>query len=175
MPHPIRLYGDPILRGHAREVEHFDEDLRAFAEEMIESMRAGEGIGLAAPQVGRSIRLIVVEAEAVGEDVEEPRVLVNPEIVALSKERTLFEEGCLSIPGVRADVERPDAITIRFRTTDGKTAKERAEGLYARVLQHEIDHLNGKLFIDHLGMAERNLLRKKLREIRERAAEVPRS
>jgi peptide deformylase len=166
------LYGDPILRGHAREVEHFDEDLRAFAEEMVTSMREGAGIGLAAPQVGRSIRLIVVEADAVGEDEEEPRILVNPEVVALSKERSLFEEGCLSIPGVRAEVERPDAITVRFRTLDGKGAEERADGLYARVLQHEIDHLNGRLFVDHLGLAERNLLQKKLREIRERAADA---
>ncbi|MFH1679667.1 MAG: peptide deformylase [Candidatus Eisenbacteria bacterium] len=172
MRHPIRLYGDPVLRGTAREVKSFDDDLRSFARDMIESMREGEGIGLAAPQVGRSIRVIVVEGDALGEGAEEARVLVNPEIVAFSKERSLFEEGCLSIPGVRADVERPDEIDIRYRTAEGTLVEERAEGFYARVLQHEIDHLNGKLFVDHLGTAERNLLRKHLREIQARAAGI---
>ncbi len=169
---PIRLYGDPVLRERSRQVESFDGELRALAEEMIDSMRTGEGIGLAAPQIGVRLRVIVVEADAVGEEALEPRVLVNPEIVEFSDTEVAYEEGCLSIPEVRADVVRPDEIRLRYRTLAGEPVEERAAGLYARVLQHEIDHLDGRLFIDRIGVVERSQFRKKLREIQKRSVEI---
>ena len=137
---------------------------------MIEAMREGDGIGLAAPQVGRLVRLIVLEGDVFGKG-EEPRVYLNPEITEFSRSKSAYEEGCLSIPGIRADVERPDEIVLRYETLDGEKIEEEASELPARVLQHEIDHLNGKLFIDHLGIARRNLLRKKLRDLQRKAAQ----
>jgi peptide deformylase len=172
---PIRIYGDPVLRGRARPVVSFDDDLRALAAEMVDAMHEGDGIGLAAPQIGRPVRLIVVDAGAAGDEGGEARVLVNPEITDRSPETCVYEEGCLSIPEVRADVERPESITVRYRTLSGEAAEVRAGDLFARVLQHEIDHLDGRLFVDRIGTAERNLLRKKLRELQRRSAEIPRA
>ncbi len=166
---PIRIYGDPVLREVSRPVEGITDEIRKLADDMIHAMRDGDGIGLAAPQVGRLVRLIVLEGDVFG-DGETPRVFLNPEITHSSRARTTYEEGCLSIPGIRADVERPEEIVVRYRTLDGEEREEEAVDLPARVLQHEIDHLNGKLFIDHLGAARRNLLRKKLRELQRQAS-----
>ena len=160
---PIRWYGDPVLRRKAADVDPSGGRFDRFAEDMIETMREGDGIGLAAPQVGRSERLIVIDGSAF--DGDEPRAFFNPEILESSKTKTVYEEGCLSLPGLRADVERPEVVRVRYRMQDGEEVEEEAEGLYARVLQHEIDHLDGILFIDRLGAARRALLAKRLRDI----------
>ncbi|MBN1826214.1 MAG: peptide deformylase [Candidatus Eisenbacteria bacterium] len=160
---PIRWYGDPVLRRKAEEVDPSDGRLDGLIRDMIETMHEGDGIGLAAPQVGRSERLIVIDGSAF--DGDEPRAFLNPRILESSKGRVLYEEGCLSLPDLRADVERPEAVRVRYRTESGEEVEEEAEGLYARVLQHEIDHLDGVLFVDRLGAARRALLAKRLREI----------
>jgi peptide deformylase len=172
MASPIRLYGDPVLREQSRPVREFNDRLRELAEDMIEAMRAGDGIGLAAPQIGKPLRVVVLEADAVAEGVTEPRAFVNPEILEYSEESATYEEGCLSIPEVRADVVRPEEIRIRYASLAGETVEERVAGLCARVLQHEIDHLDGKLFIDRIGVVERAQLRKRLREIQRSAVKA---
>lgn len=172
---PIRIYGDPILREKAKPIGEVDDGIRELARDMIDTMRAGDGIGLAATQVGRMVRLIVIEGHVIDEEELEARVFVNPEILESSRTRISFEEGCLSVPDIRADVERPETLTLRYLTLEGKAITEEADGMYARVMQHEIDHLDGRLFVDHLGQARRNLLRKKLRELQVRSRRVPRS
>ncbi len=161
---PVRLYGDPVLRDQARSVDEIDKQVRVLIKEMYETMRLEEGIGLAAPQVGERLRLLVID-ETVMEGEEEPRAYINPVIDAFSQSKSLYEEGCLSIPGIRCDVERPDAIRLTYTDFDGQRLVEEVDGLHARVLQHEIDHLDGVLFIDRISRARRNLLGKKLRKI----------
>jgi peptide deformylase len=146
---PLRFLGDPILRTKARRVEAFDEGLRAFADDLIASMYAHNGVGLAAPQVGRSLRVIAVDASE-ARDGSQAFALVNPEII--EQEGTVIgEEGCLSIPGVTADVERRARLVVEGLTPEGELRRIEATELLARILQHEIDHLNGVLFIDRLG------------------------
>jgi peptide deformylase len=146
---PLRFLGDPILRTRTARVEVFDEDLRAFADDLIASMYAHNGVGLAAPQVGRSLRVIAVDASE-ARDGREAFVLVNPEIVEQEGSAT-GEEGCLSIPGITADVERHARVVVEGSTLAGEPRRIEATELLARILQHEIDHLNGVLFIDRLG------------------------
>ena len=159
----IVKYPDPVLRRPALAVEQLHDQIRRLADGMVEALVLARGYGLAAPQVGVSLRLIIVDID------DELRLLVNPELLEASRERVLGTEGCLSIPGVEAEVER--ALRVSVRALDLYTGKEvqiEAEELLARVLQHELDHLNGVLFIDHLGEARRQLLlkeyRRKLRE-----------
>ncbi|MBA2564373.1 MAG: peptide deformylase [Gemmatimonadetes bacterium] len=160
---PLRFLGDPVLRSKASRVDAFDADLRTLAESMVASMYAHHGIGLAAPQVGRPIRLIVVDT---GEqrDGSEAFALVNPEIVEQEGAVT-GEEGCLSIPGIVAEVERSSRVRVRGSTPAGEPLEIVATELLARVLQHEIDHLNGILFVDRLGPMRRRMA---LREWRRR-------
>lgn len=158
-----------ILRKKAAPVESFDQELRDLAEGMIETMRLEEGIGLAAPQIGESIRLLVIEGSVIGEN-EEPRVYVNPVIEEFSRSKDVYEEGCLSIPDIRCDVERPLELTVRYQNLNGDDMEEEADELLARVLQHEVDHLDGILFIDRISIARRALLRKKLRDIEKKYA-----
>ena len=165
---PIRWYGDPVLRDTAAQADGADGSLDKLVRDMIETMMEGDGIGLAAPQVGRSVRLIVLNGSVF--DEEDTRVYLNPEIVGESDTRTVYEEGCLSIPDIRADVERAEMVLVRYTTLEGDVVEEEADGLCARVFQHEIDHLNGKLFIDHLGATRLVLLRKRLREIKRKNA-----
>jgi peptide deformylase len=150
----VRLLGDPILRQRAEEVEEIDDDLRELAEEMFETMYTEEGIGLAAPQVGVSKRLFVMD---IREDGAEPQAVVNPVIVEHSgSERG--EEGCLSLPGLIGAVERPARIVVEGLDLDGKPLRIEASELLARCIQHEIDHLDGVLFIDHLSPLKRKML-----------------
>jgi peptide deformylase len=152
---PLRYLGDPILRAKARRVEVFDEGLRAFAEELIASMYAHKGVGLAAPQVGHGLRVIAVDASET-RDGSEAFVLVNPEIV--EQEGTVTgEEGCLSIPGVTADVERYARVVVGGMTPEGEPRRIEGTELLSRILQHEIDHLNGVLFIDRLGALRKGM------------------
>jgi peptide deformylase len=159
----IRIYGDPVLRKTARQVSVFDEDLQRFAGKMGETMREKDGVGLAATQVGKLIRLAVIDVTA-GE--QEPIYLVNPAITFSSKELVEEEEGCLSIPTIRLKVKRPGCVSVAAKDLQGKMIViENAEGLMARALQHEIDHLNGILFVDHVSLLQRKLISSKLKKL----------
>ena len=162
----LRYYGDPILRRRANDVRVFDETLVKTADDMLEAMEREEGVGLAAPQVGLDLRLLVALAmREPGDEDAEPVLLVNPEILDRSRDTWVYEEGCLSIPGIRGDVTRPLTIRVRYRDVRGNEHTIDAEGMFARILQHEIDHLDGKLFIDYLSTAEKTLIKPKLRNI----------
>lgn len=142
---------DPVLRRKARPVTRFDADLQTLVDDMIETMRAAPGVGLAAPQVGVSERVIVVEYPENDEDEDAPKklfVVVNPEIRQRSQEKEIAVEACLSIPGVQGEVERDLAITVRGQTRRGQPLKIKAKGWLARIFQHEIDHLDGILYTD---------------------------
>ena len=166
---PILLVPDARLRLKARAVAAGDDDaVRALAPRMLATMYAAPGIGLAAPQVGCHLRLIVLDCG--GKEAPAPMVLVNPEITAESRERVLREEGCLSLPGLYADVERPERIKLRWRELDGTRREMEADGLLGVCLQHEIDHLNGVLFVDHLSVLKRNMMLRKLsKELKNKA------
>jgi peptide deformylase len=158
---PILLVPDSRLRAKARPVGQADADaVRALAPRMLASMYKAPGIGLAAPQVGELLRLIVVDLQP--EDKPAPLVLVNPEIVAASTELATREEGCLSLPGQYADVTRPARVKLRYLDLEGAKREIEAEGLLATCLQHEVDHLNGVLFVDHISALKRNMLLRKL-------------
>jgi peptide deformylase len=164
----MRYYGDDILRKVAEPVAEFDEGLRELARAMIETMRLERGIGLAAPQIGAGKRLIIALPMEDGDDTSvAAEVLVNPKVVFKSKETWSYEEGCLSIPGVAADVIRPVEVEVEYQDLDGRPQRVRSDKLFARILLHEIDHLNGVLFIDYLSSAQKSLIRAKLREISE--------
>jgi peptide deformylase len=160
-PLPILLVPDPRLRAKARAVAPGDgAAVRALVPRMFAAMYAAPGIGLAAPQVGVGLRLAVVDLQP--DDKPAPIVLVNPEIVAVSEERALREEGCLSLPGQYAEVERPARVKVRFQDLTGARQEIEADGLLAACLQHEIDHLDGVLFVDHLSPLKRNMILRKL-------------
>ena len=162
----LKYYGDEILRRVAEPVRVFDEELREFARAMVETMRRERGIGLAAPQVGRSIRVIVALRMEDGEDTDVPaEVLVNPKVVSKSRETSSFEEGCLCIPGVSAAVIRPVEVEVEYQDLEGRAQRVRSDKFFARILLHEIDHLNGVLFIDYLSSAQKSLIKPKLKEI----------
>ena len=152
----IKIIGEDILRQMAEEVTEFDESLARLGEEMMETMHTADGIGLAAPQVGISRRLIVTDISPLEEQAK-PRVFVNPVLMETSGECQL-EEGCLSIPDVREVVSRPERILLRYQTVGGETENEEFEGWMSRVLQHEIDHLNGVLFVDYLSPVKKKLI-----------------
>jgi len=156
MKYKIRYIGDPVLRKVTAPITEFDEDLKKFARDMIEVMHVEDGIGLAAPQIGISKQIIAVDASELVED-EYPRVFINPEILESSGE-WVVEEGCLSIPGVREEVKRPEKILLKFQDETGELFTEEFSGWLSRILQHEIDHLNGILFIDRISPVRRNLL-----------------
>jgi peptide deformylase len=141
---------DPVLRRKARKVTDFGPALQTLIDDMVETMRAAPGVGLAAPQVGVSLRVIVVEYGDPAEDGKAPVLytLVNPEITRESRETEPGTEGCLSIPGIVGEVERASAVTVKAQDRRGRPAKVKAEGWLARIFQHEIDHLNGVLFVD---------------------------
>ncbi len=163
---PIYIYDHPILRKKAKVVRQPDEQLAALANDMVETMRNASGIGLAATQVGSLHRLIVIDAAEAQEDKSvSPLILVNPEIVN-EEGSVVMEEGCLSIPDLREDVERPEKIVLRFKDLDFKVQEIDTGGLLARVIQHELDHLNGVLFFDHLNIVRRKLLRGRLNKMK---------
>jgi peptide deformylase len=165
---PIRIYGDPVLREKARPVETIDEEIRRLAEDMLETLADAEGVGLAGPQVGASQRVIVVHPAAErGERREPPRVLVNPDIVDRRGPQVGAEEGCLSIPGIYDTVKRHDRVRVRALDLEGKEIEIDASGMLSRILQHEIDHLEGVLFVDRVGPMRRALLRRRLRELQD--------
>jgi len=183
---------DPRLKIVSEPVERFDESLKALVDDMFETMYAASGIGLAAIQVGEPLRLLVIDLQEPDLDAEpeachghhdhgdgephmhypvknDPRVFVNPEILDPAAELTTFQEGCLSVPEVFADVDRPKSCRVRWQDLEGNVHEEAMEGMIATVIQHEMDHLNGILFIDHLSRLKRNMALRKLEKIRKAA------
>jgi peptide deformylase len=163
---PIFETPDPILRQISKPVETFDHDLKTLVSDMFETMYEAPGIGLAAVQVGVPIRLLVIDLQEPeqegGEPIRDPKVFINPEILWHSDSEIPYTEGCLSVPEQYAEVMRPDRIRARWQDEDGKTYEEEIDGLLAVCLQHEMDHLNGVLFIDHLSRLKRDMVLKKL-------------
>jgi peptide deformylase len=144
---PIVVVGVPVLRQKAKKVSQFDRNLHKLIDDMVETMRAAPGVGLAAPQVGVPLRVAVVEVE------DKLTVLVNPEIIKRNGEQEL-DEGCLSVPGYWGRIKRAESVTIKARDKHGKEIRVKGEGLFGQALQHETDHLNGMLYIDHPGVAD---------------------
>jgi peptide deformylase len=167
---PIFETPDPVLRQISRPVEQVDDDLRKLIDDMFDTMYAAPGIGLAAVQVGVPKRLLVIDLhepeEEGGEPVRDPRVFINPEILETSATTKPYQEGCLSVPDQYAEVLRPERIRARWLDRDGNAHDEWLEGLLAICLQHEIDHLNGILFIDHLSRLKREMILTKLLKAR---------
>ncbi len=154
----IRTFGDPVLKSCATPVDKFDESLEHLAEEMLETMREHEGVGLAANQVGRLKRILVAALE------DEEYVIVNPEINESGGESEKDVEGCLSIPEIQVEVERPTQVTVSGQDQSGSPVRLEAEGLLARILQHEMDHLNGVLILDRTDRESRKAAMRELRE-----------
>ncbi|MGH9382426.1 MAG: peptide deformylase [Thermoanaerobaculia bacterium] len=167
---PIRLYPDPILRQAAAPVETFDDELEELIDDMVQTMHAAPGVGLAAPQIGRSMRLAVVDVSA-GEDPEAVRVLINPEIVEQEGSEADLE-GCLSIPDFTDKVERPTRVRVRAQDRTGEVFELEGQGYEARAICHEIDHLNGVLFTDHLRGLRAERARRHLRRLEHAEVEV---
>lgn len=165
----ILVIPDPMLRRRAEAVAAVDDDLRALIDDMLETMYDAPGIGLAAPQIGVSRRIIVADVSK-SETERQPLSLVNPELVWTSDETSVYEEGCLSIPEFYEEVERPAQCRVRFLDRDGQTQEMDCDGLLATCIQHEIDHLNGVLFIDHISKLKRDRVTKKFAKARKRAA-----
>lgn len=155
----LTLIGDPVLREKAGSVEQFDDSLRQTLDGMVKLMRKKSGVGLAAPQIGIKKRFFVVQVPG-----EEPLFFVNPEIIGTSMEMSDFEEGCLSVPGVWGVISRPSSIQIQAQNGDGKFFRLSADGYLARIIQHEYDHLNGILFVDHFDEKQSAKYQKKLKK-----------
>jgi len=162
--YPIVKYGDPILEKPGALVKEFDAELEELAEDMFASMYAAQGVGLAAPQIGKSMRFAVVDVTG-GKNPEGKIVLANPEVTHAEGE-VREEEGCLSIPGFRGYVVRPQFVTVQAQNVKGEPFEIRGENLLARAFCHEIDHLNGILFLQHLGMLKRDMIRRKIKKLR---------
>jgi peptide deformylase len=166
----VRLLGDPVLRAEAEDVEAYDNDLRALVRDMFETMYHEEGIGLAAPQVGVSKRVIVLDLRREDHD-DEPIALVNPRLTWKSTDTAKQTEGCLSIPGLEEIVERPAKVRVEARDPEGEPVEIEADELLARALQHEIDHLDGILFLDRVSALKRRMLLKKWKKLEEEEKE----
>lgn len=167
---PILIHPDPRLKKRADPVVQVTDTLRSLADDMLETMYDAPGIGLAATQVGVMQRMLVMDC--VKEEGEQPRpmVLINPEVIAASDEMSTYDEGCLSIPEQYAEVDRPAVVTVRWMDLDGAEQEEEFDGLWATCVQHEIDHLDGKLFIDYIGPLKRQMITRKMQKLkRERA------
>jgi peptide deformylase len=170
----IIILPDRQLRLVSKPVEEVTAEIRRLADDMFETMYAAPGIGLAAIQVAQPIRLITMDLAKKDEDGEStprPKVFINPEIVSASEEKSTYEEGCLSIPEYYEEVERPARVRVRFTDLEGKAHEEDADGLYATCIQHEIDHLNGVLFVDYLSRLKRERVLKKFEKAAKRAGE----
>jgi peptide deformylase len=164
--YPIVKYGDPILEKPGVAVKKFDAGLQQLVEDMFASMYAAQGVGLAAPQIGLGLRIAVVDVTG-GKNPEAKIVLANPEVIHAEGE-VREEEGCLSIPGFRGYVIRPQFVTVKAQNAKGESFEIRGENLLARAFCHEIDHLNGILFLQHLSMLKRDLIRRKIKKLRKK-------
>ena len=177
---PIRVFGDPSLRQATQMIEENSDDLQQLLDDMIETMHGASGIGLAAPQIGRDERVFVVdlaplaaELKEEGQNVPEgPLVFINPQLTGQSSDTCEYEEGCLSIPDVRELVTRPVSVRVEYRDREMQLRHMEAEGMLARVIQHEYDHLEGVLFTDHISAFRRRLLKRRLQAIKEGEADA---
>lgn len=172
MIHPIVAYGDPVLKRTAVNVDD-SVDIKSLVEDMFETMYNANGVGLAAPQIGKSLRVFVVDASPMDEAIAEfKKAFINPIMLEEQGEKWSYEEGCLSIPSVRADVSRNPNIKIQFEDENGNQFTEEYDGMIARVIQHEYDHIEGVLFTDHLLPLKKRLLKKKLTNISKGVVDV---
>ena len=172
MKRNIIIHPDPRLRKLCDPVADVTGDLRALADDMLETMYDAPGIGLAAPQIGVMQRLIVLDCVKEEGAAPRPLVMFNPEVTASSEETGTYEEGCLSIPEQYAEVTRPKEVEVSWIDRDGKLQSETFDGLWATCVQHEIDHLNGKLFIDYLGPMKRQMITRKMQKLKREKARV---
>ena len=161
---PLVILPDPVLRELSRPVERVDDALRRLADDMLETMYDAPGIGLAAIQIGQPLRMLVIDL-AKEDEPKAPQVFINPQIVRHGDGVSVYEEGCLSIPDYYAEVERPDTVTVTYLDRDGREQVLEADGLLATCLQHEIDHLNGVLFIDHISKLKRDMVVRRFRKL----------
>ena len=166
---PVYLYGQPVLRKSAEEIENNYPDLDILISNMYDTMYASEGVGLAAPQIGLSLKLIVIDGDVMKESFPEcenfKRVMINPRITNFESEKVSFEEGCLSLPGIHESVIRPVNITVEYFDQSFNKVVEDLKGFTARIVQHEYDHLEGKMFIDHISPIRKQLIKAKLNNI----------
>ncbi|MEL6677351.1 MAG: peptide deformylase [Pseudomonadota bacterium] len=167
---PILIHPDPRLKKRADPVDTFDAALRTLADDMLETMYDAPGIGLAAPQVGVMRRIFVMDCAKMEEEEPQPMVLVNPEVTWSSEEMSIYEEGCLSIPESYADVSRPAEVKMRWQDLDGAVQEAHFADLWATCAQHELDHLDGKLFIDYLGAVKRAMITQKMKKLKKARA-----
>ncbi len=168
MIRPILIHPDPRLKKPCEAVGAVTPDLAQLADDMLETMYAAPGIGLAAPQVGVMRRVIVMDC--IKEGTPRPMVLLNPEVIWAGEDLSVYEEGCLSIPDQYADVSRPAEVRVRWMGLDGAMAEEQFAGIWATCVQHEIDHLNGKLFIDYLGPLKRQMITRRMQKLKREMA-----
>lgn len=166
----ILIHPDPRLKKPATPVEAFDDDLRRLADDMLETMYDAPGIGLAGPQIAVMRRILVMDCVKEEGASPEPMVLINPEITWASEDENTYEEGCLSIPEQYAEVVRPKEVEVSWTDLDGKPQQEKFDGLWATCVQHEIDHLDGKLFIDHLKPLRRQMITRKMQKLKRELA-----
>ena len=166
----ILIHPDPRLKKVAAPVASVNDDLRRLADDMLETMYNAPGIGLAAPQIAVMSRMLVMDCAKEDDATPEPMVLINPEVVWQSDDRNVYEEGCLSIPEQYAEVERPTEVEVSWTDLDGKARRERFDGLWATCVQHEIDHLDGKLFIDYLKPLKRQMITRKMQKLKREMA-----
>lgn len=162
----ILYHPHTVLRQKAEPVTEITDDVRTLLDDMADTMYDAPGIGLAAPQIGVSKRLVVIDVEGGREgQPKQPIKMINPEIIDVSEQMSIYDEGCLSLPGVNGEVERPESITFKYTDINGQEQIVSADGLLATCVQHEIDHLDGKLFIDYLSPLKRNMVVRKLKKI----------
>lgn len=169
MVYPIIVYGDPILRKRAKEIKKDTLDIKSLVQDMFDTMHAAHGIGLAAPQIGKSIRVFVVDGTTLEDEKEDmtgfKKAFINPVIIDEEGKEWEFEEGCLSIPNIRENVVRPEKVSLRYRDENWAIKKEEYDGIKGRIIQHEYDHLDGKMFIDYLSPLKKRMLKGKLTDI----------
>ena len=167
---PILIHPDPRLKTVCKPVTDITDEIRRLADDMLATMYDAPGIGLAAPQVGVLGRMLVMDCVKGEDEAPKPMVLINPEITWSSDERSTYNEGCLSIPEQYADVERPASVKVRWLGVDGKDHEEQFDDLWATCVQHEIDHLDGKLFIDYLSPMKRQMITRKMQKLKREQA-----
>ena len=170
MIRPILIHPDPRLKKACAAIDELTDGLRKLADDMLETMYDAPGVGLAAPQVGILSRLIVLDCDKEEGVPPKPIVMFNPEVVASSEDTNVYEEGCLSIPDHFAEVTRPKKVEVRWIDRDGNEQSAGFDGLWATCVQHEIDHLNGKLFIDHIGALKRQMITRKMQKLKRELA-----
>lgn len=167
MIYPIVMYGDPVLKRRGKDIDKDSIDVKQLCDDMFETMEGAHGIGLAAPQIGKSLRMFVVDGTIIEDENMEGfrKVFINPEILEEDGEKWAFEEGCLSIPDVREDVSRQETLVIRYFDENWVEHEEEYDGMKARIIQHEYDHIEGVLFTDHLSSLKKKLLKGRLTNI----------